>query len=75
MIPALPVECPNRAFIGNWGTRPFTLPILHSTAWEASDGSRAQIVVNPEDFPVEGRVGERQVTIPALSGIILRNIL
>ena len=75
MIPALPVTCETRDFIGNWGTRPFTLPVLHSTAWEAPDGSRAQIVVNPENFPVECRVGDGQVTIPALSGIILRNIL
>jgi hypothetical protein len=75
MIPALPVICETRDLVGNWGTRPFTLPVLHSTAWEAPDGSRAQIVVNPEDFPVECRVGERQVTIPPLSGIILRNIL
>ena len=75
MIPALPMVCETRDLIGNWGTRPFTLPVLHSTAWEAPDGSRAQIVVNPEDFPVECRVGEKQVTIPPLSGVILRNIL
>ena len=70
MIPALPVECPDRAFIGNWGTRPFTLPILHSTAWEAEDGSRVQILVNPEDFDVECRVGKTTVTVPALSAKI-----
>ena len=70
MIPALPVECPDRAFIGNWGTRPFSLPILHSTAWEAEDGRRAQILVNPEDFDVECRVGEATVTVPALSAKI-----
>lgn len=67
MIPALPVECAERNFIGNWGTRPFSLPILHSTAWEAEDGRRAQILVNPEDFDVECRVGEATVTVPALS--------
>ena len=70
MIPALPVECPDRAFIGNWGTRPFSLPILHSTAWEAADGSRVQILVNPEDFDVECRVGGEKVTVPALSAKI-----
>lgn len=70
MIPALPVECAERNFIGNWGTRPFSLPILHSTAWEAADGSRVQILVNPEDFDVECRVGETTVTVPALSAKI-----
>ena len=73
MIPALPVACVTRSFIGNWGTRPFTLPVLHSTAWEAPDGSRAQIIVNPEDYDVECRVGERKVTVSALSGILIKN--
>ena len=72
MIPALPVECPEREFIGNWGTRPFTLPVLHSTAWEAPDGSRAQILVNPEDFPVECRVGNRLITISGLSAVTVQ---
>ncbi len=71
MIPALPVECPDRAFIGNWGTRPFSLPVLHTTAWEAPDGSRAQIIVNPEGYDVTCRVGDREVIAPALSGVIL----
>ena len=70
MIPALPVECPERELIGNWGTRRFTLPILHSTAWEAADGRRVQILVNPEDFDVECRVGGEKVTVPALSAKI-----
>ena len=70
MIPALPVVCAERDFIGNWGTRRFSLPILHSTAWEAPDGSRVQILVNPEDFDVECRVGETTVTVPALSAKI-----
>ena len=71
MIPALPVECAERNFICNWGTRPFSLPILHSTAWEAADGSRAQIIVNPEGYDVTCRVGDREVIAPALSGVIL----
>ena len=66
MIPALPVECPDRAFIGNWGTRPFTLPVLHTTAWEASDGSRIQILVNPEDHDVTCRVEGKEITVAAL---------
>ena len=70
MIPALPVECPEREMIGNWGTRRFTLPILHSTAWEAEDGRRAQILVNPEEWDVECRIGDTEVVIPALSAKI-----
>ncbi len=66
MIPALPVECPDRAFIGNWGTRPFTLPVLHTTAWEAPDGSRIQILVNPGDHDVTCRVGGKEITVEAL---------
>ncbi len=71
MIPAMPVECPDRAFIGNWGTRPFTLPALHSTAWEAPDGSRAQMVVNPENTDVTCRVGGETVTVPALNAVLI----
>ncbi len=70
MIPALPVECDDREFIGNWGTRPFTMPILHATAWEAPDGSRARIIVNPEAHDVVCRVSGREITVPALSGIL-----
>ena len=73
MIPALPVTCETRGFIGNWGTRPFTLPVLHSTAWEAPDGSRVQILVNPEGYDVTCRVGEQEVTVPALSGVLMKN--
>ena len=70
MIPALPVECPERELIGNWGTRRFTLPILHSTAWETEDGRRAQILVNPEAWDVECLVGGVKMTVPALSAKI-----
>ena len=73
MIPALPVVCETRDLIGNWGTRPFTLPVLHTTAWEAPDGSRAQIIVNPEGYDVTCRVGDRDVIVPALSGTLTRN--
>ena len=73
MIPALPVICETRELVCNWGTRPFTLPVLHTTAWEAPDGSRAQIIVNPEGYDVECRVGEREVIAPALSGILIKN--
>lgn len=71
MIPALPMECADRAFIGNWGTRPFTMPILHSTAWEAQDGRRVQLIVNPEDHDEVCRVDGREITVPALNGILM----
>lgn len=71
MIPALPVECETRDFIGNWGTRPFSLPVLHSTAWEAADGSRMQMFVNPEDHEVTCRVGGREITVEALGVRVL----
>ena len=71
MIPALPVDCGERAFIGNWGTRSFTMPFLHSTAWEAGDGRRAQIVVNPEDRDMNCRVGDAEVTVPALGAVLV----
>ena len=69
MIPALPVICETRELVCNWGTRPFTLPVLHTTAWEAPDGSRAQIIVNPEGYDVTCRVGDREVIAPALSAV------
>jgi len=71
MIPALPMECDHRAFIGNWGTRPFTLPALLTTAWEAPDGSRAQIIVNPSDQPRDCRIGDRWVSVPPMDACLI----
>ncbi len=72
MIPALPVACADRSFIGNWGTRPFTLPVLHSTAWETADGFRAQIVVNPEERDMDCRIGDVEITVPALGALLVK---
>ncbi len=72
MIPALPMECPDRTFIGNWGTRPFTLPALHTTAWEAPDGSRAQIVVNPTEQTQTCRIGDGWVSVPPMDACLVK---
>lgn len=46
-------------------------PAIHATAWEALDGSRVQILVNPQDHDVVCTVNGKSVTVPALDAIIL----
>ena len=69
MIPARPVECGSVTYEGTQGA--ITLPRLLVSAWEAADGSRAQLLVNPESEAISCRVDGESVTVPPLSASLL----
>lgn len=46
-------------------------PTVLATAWEALDGSRAQILVNSQDQDIVCKVNGKEVTVPALDAILL----
>jgi hypothetical protein len=45
--------------------------VLLSTAWEAPDGSRAQILVNPTDAPQMATVAGKTMTVAPLQAMLL----
>lgn len=47
------------------------VPAVMSSAWQAADGTCAQILVNHTDVPQQCWVGEKQVTVEALSCVLL----
>ena len=71
MIPALPVECGTLDFLRRSSSTPNRLPAILTTAWEAEDGTRAQILVNPTEAPVPCTVGGKSVTVPPMDAILL----
>ncbi|MBQ9783213.1 MAG: hypothetical protein IJW44_01695 [Clostridia bacterium] len=68
MIPTLPTECGSVTYESSMGA--VTLPRLLLSAWESPDGSRAQLLVNPEDDAVTCQVDGTPVTVPPLSAIL-----
>ncbi len=67
MIAPLPLECAGREVeCLYWGHR-VTLPAVCTTAWEAADGSRAQLVVNPGLSPATFTLGGNRYTLEALA--------
>ncbi|MBR6762535.1 MAG: hypothetical protein IKM13_02160 [Clostridia bacterium] len=69
MIQALPVECETVTYTA--AGRPLPLPEVIATAWQAEDGSQAQILVNPGDNAVTCRMAEKAYTIPAGDAILV----
>lgn len=70
MIPAAPISCESVSYPVNKGYVG-TYPVLHTAAYEAADGSRAQIVVNPSDSEQTFVINGKNVNISALSAMIL----
>lgn len=50
---------------------PLAVPTLHCTAWEALDGSRACILVNPNEREIPCTLGEKTITVPALNAVMV----
>ena len=71
MIEGRAVECGVLSFDRYDTEDTVTLPEILSTAWEAPDGRRAQILVNPQDCAVSCRVGNETVSIEPLSAYLL----
>jgi hypothetical protein len=71
MIPALPMECGQKAFFMEWYGRDCIIPSVYTTAWLADDGTKAQIFVNPGDAPETVTVKGREITVPARDAVMM----
>ena len=71
MIPALPVECGSKAFELAWYGRSYLFPAVYSTAWQAEDGTRTQIFVNPGDTDEVCTVAGKQITVAARNAVMM----
>jgi hypothetical protein len=71
MIPADPVDCAEMTLPRYDASRSLRVPVLLSTAWEAPDGSRAQILVNPTDAPQMATVAGKTMTVAPLQAMLL----
>lgn len=70
MIEAPKVECESITYARQDSERQIILPAIASSAWEASDGTRALILVNPEDRDIICRVSGEKAVVPALCAIV-----
>ncbi len=71
MIEPLPLECGGREIeCLYWGNR-VTLPDVCTSAWEASDGSRAQVVVNPGLAPASFSLAGNAYTLEPLGTMLV----
>jgi hypothetical protein len=71
MIASPIVECDSVVFTTVDAQRTLTLPAVLSSAWEAEDGSRAMILVNPSENEAKCKISGRTVAIPPLDAVIL----
>lgn len=70
MIPAPEVKCDGVSFeMPQFGK--YTFPSVFSSAWQAEDGGRALILVNPGDRDAVCEVNGESITVPALDGVML----
>ena len=54
------------------GTKPLPLPAIHATAWEAADGSRALILVNPHEEERVCRMGDTDYAVPPMDARLIK---
>lgn len=71
MIPAPPVVCGEQTFELMYFDREFTFPKILTTAWEAEDGSRAQVLVNPNATEERCTVNGHEITVSALNAVLV----
>ena len=69
MIPSMPIECERMTLPRYDARRNLTQDAVLSTAWQAPDGSRAQILVNPTDEAQRVRIGGRELVVEALQAV------
>jgi Zn-dependent M16 (insulinase) family peptidase len=66
------IECESQSFeIRDYG-RSVTLPALLSSSWEASDGSRVLILVNPDENEAKCAVDGVELSVPPLDAIMMK---
>ncbi len=71
MIPALPVDCESHKFSCLYVDHPFTMPSVLTSAWEADDGRRAQILINPGETDAVCTVKGTQLSVPAMDAVMI----
>ena len=72
MIPGKPVTCGKVHAHMEWYGRAFAFPAVYSTAWQAEDGTCAQILVNPGDRAETCTVDGCEITIPARDAVMIQ---
>lgn len=71
MISALPVDCEYQKFSCRYVDHRFTMPSVLTSAWEADDGRRAQILINPWEKDAVCTVNGKTLTIPAFDAVLM----
>ena len=74
MITSQKVKCSSVTFGRRDSERNVILPKIYSTAWEADDGTKAQILVNPGDNETTCCVENKEYTVPPLNAILINII-
>ncbi len=69
MTAAEKIDCGKRVFRVQDENIP--LPAVLCSAWLGEDGKRATILVNPEEDDLVCRIGEREITVPALDAVLI----
>lgn len=71
MIPVLPTTCGEKKYWMEWYGHDCTFPTVYTTAWQAEDGTRAQIFVNPGEVDEVCCVAGKQITVPARNAVMM----
>ena len=71
MIPVKDVECGQKEFFMEWYGHNCTFPTVYTTAWQAEDGTRAQILVNPGDADEVCILEGKQITVSARDAVLV----
>ena len=71
MIAPEEVDCPMLEFARRDRERTVCLPAILTTAWEAEDGQRVQLLVNPLDEETVCTVKDKEYTVPPLSAMLI----
>jgi hypothetical protein len=71
MIPSPEVKCKTAAFYIAETKSTLNLPTILSSAWEADDGSRALILVNPYETDIKCTVNNTEFNVPALNALVV----
>ena len=71
MIPSLKINCPVITFDRRDSQRKIEIPSLYSTAWEAHDGTKCQIIANANDYDIVCKVEDKETVVPALNAIMI----
>ena len=54
-----------------WYGHNCTVPAVYTTAWQAEDGTCAQIFVNPDDVAQTVVVDGKQITVDARNAVLI----